>query len=220
VAVLANNSTALVAAQAVLAEWGAGRVGIAWSDPLKAMPSGSALAKRAGGGAALGLGAAALLVALALVTRSVTMASPAPSFGSLALGLLVSGLASVRDELFLRGVVLRATRGLLPAWVALAACAAAAAAGRFGMEGVLGLALVVEALRGVALGCLWIRDRGAWMAVGASTAWTWALHSVVRGGLFDVRFATESDAGLPALVTMALAAALGLGWAAARRHRT
>jgi hypothetical protein len=220
VAVFANNSTALVASQAVLAEWGAGRIGVTWSDPLVAMPSGKALAKRAALGAVLGMGAAALVVVVALVTRGATTASPSPAVGSLALGLMVSGLAAVRDELFLRGVVLRATRGLLPAWAALAACAAAAAAGRFGLEGALGLSLLIEGLRGVALGCVWIRDRGAWMAVGASTAWTWTLHSVVRGGLLDVRFATDSDAGVPALVTVALAAALALAWAVARRQPT
>jgi hypothetical protein len=124
----------------------------------------------------------------------------------------------VRDELFLRGIVLRATRGLLPAWAALAACSAAAAAGRFGAEGVLGLSLIVEALRGLALASLWIRDRGAWMAVGAGAAWTWTLQSVVRGSLLDVRFASEPDAGVPALITAAVAAALGLLWAGARRH--
>jgi hypothetical protein len=218
VAVFGNNATGLLAAQAVLAEWGAGRIGVTWSDPLRAMPSARALAKRASLGAAMGAGGAALVVVLALVTRAATTAPALPAAASLALGLVVSTLSAVRDELFLRGVVLRATRGLLPGWAALAACGAAAAAGRFGMEGVLGLSLLVEALRGVALGAVWIRDRGAWMAVGANAAWTWMLQSVVRGGLLDLRFATESDAGLPALLTVAAAAGLGVRWAVARRH--
>jgi hypothetical protein len=220
VAFFGNNSTALAASQAVLAEWGAGRVGVTWSSPLMAVPSGRTLAKRAGLGAAMGMAAACLLVALALATRSATAALASPAVASLALGLVVSALSAVRDELFLRGVVLRATRGLLPAWAALAACGAAAAAGQFGVEGMVGLSLLVQALRGVALASLWIRDRGAWMAVGASAAWTWSLQSAMRGGLFDVRFATDSEAGIPALITVTIAAALGLLWASARRHPT
>jgi hypothetical protein len=224
-AVFSNNATALVAVQAALAEWGAGRIGITWSDPLAAMPTGKAIARRVGLGAAMGAAAAAGVVVLAMVTGGVATAPASPGFGSLAIGLVVAVLASVRDELFLRGLVLRATRGLLPAWASLVACGAAAAAARYGAEGVLDLSLLVAGLRGVALGCLWVRDRGAWMAVGASAAWAWSLQSIVHGGMFDLRFATEADAGVPAVVTMGVAAALGLivatgiasRWAIARR---
>jgi hypothetical protein len=218
VAVFGRNATALVAIQAALAEWGAGRAGITWSDPLAAIPTGKALVRRAGLGVAMGGAAAAVITGLALATGGATMAAASPAIGSLAVGFVVAALSAVRDELFLRGVVLRATRGLLPAWASLAACGAAAAAGRFGVDGALGLALVVEAARGVALGCVWIRDRGAWMAVGASAAWTWSLQSVLRGGLLDVRFATASDAGVPALVTMAVVAALAIAWARKRER--
>jgi hypothetical protein len=63
------------------------------------------------------------------------------------------------------------------------------------------------------------------MAVGASAAWAWSLQSIVHGGLLDLRFATEADAGVPAVATMGVAAALGLivatgiasRWAIARR---
>jgi len=219
-AVFSNNATALVAVQAALAEWNAGRVGITWSDPLAAMPSGKALARRLGLGAAMGTAAAAGVVVLAMVTGGAAMAPASPGFGSLAVGLVVAVLASVRDELFLRGVVLRATRGLLPAWASLAACGAAAAAARFGAEGAFDLSLLVAGLRGVALASLWVRDRGAWMAVGASAAWAWTLQSLVHGGLLDLRFATEADAGVPAVVMMAVAAVIGLvvaGGVASRR---
>jgi hypothetical protein len=158
----------------------------------------------------MGAAAAAAVVVLAMLMGGVAMAPASPGFGSLAVGLVVAVLGAVRDELFLRGVVLRATRGLLPWWGALAACGAAAAGGRYGAEGIVDLSLAVAGLRGVALGCLWIRDRGAWMAVGASAAWAWALQSVVHGGLLDLRFATEADAGAAAVVVMALAAAVGL----------
>jgi hypothetical protein len=209
-AVFSNNATALVAVQAAMAEWGAGRIGVTWSDPLAAMPSAKAIARRVGLGAAMGAAAAAAVVGLAMVTGGAAMAPASPGFGSLAVGLVVAVLASVRDELFLRGIVLRATRGLLPAWAALAACGAAAAAGRYGAEGMVDLSLVVAGLRGVALGSVWVRDRGAWMAVGASAAWAWSLQSIVHGGLLDVRFGTEADAGVPGVVVMGVAAVVGL----------
>jgi hypothetical protein len=215
-AVLSRNATAMVAVQAVIAEWGAGRLGLAWSDPLAPVPTWSALAGRTGIGAAAGAAAAGLVAAVALATGGAATAGGAPVVATLAVGLVVAVLTAVRDELLLRGVVLRATRGLLPTWAALIACGGAAAAARFGRDGVLGLALAVEVLRGVALGAVWVRDRGAWMAVGANAVWGWVLGSVLHGGLVDVRFATEADAGLPAVVAAAIAAAAALAWASRR----
>lgn len=216
-AVFAQNATALVAAQAALAEWGAGRIGIAWSDPLGPMPTGGGIARRAGVGVAMGALAAALVVFVARAMHAAAMATGRPTVGLLAVGFVVAVLSAVRDELFLRGVVLRATRGLLATPVALAACGAAAAAARFGVDGTIGLVLLVEALRGIALGAIWVKDRGAWMAVGANASWLWCLGSVVRGGLIDVRFATEADAGTPALVVAAAGAVAASLWALPRR---
>jgi hypothetical protein len=211
VAVFARNATALVAV------WGAGRIGIAWSDPLAPMPSWKYLARRAGKGAGLGAAAALAVVLVAMATKSAARTAGSPGGGLLAVGLVIALLGAVRDELLLRGVVLRATRGLWPAWAALLACAGAAAAARFGVEGTLGMAVAVEALRGAVLGAIWVRDRGAWMAVGASAAWTWTLGSVVRGGVVDVRFATEPDAGVPALAVLAAASVAVAALMATRR---
>jgi hypothetical protein len=140
--------------------------------------------------------------------------------GLLAVGLVIALLRAVRDELFLRGIVLRATAGLWPAWAALATCGAAATAARYGLDGAIGPVLVVEALRGIALAAIWMKDRGAWMAVAANTAWTWALGSVVRGGIVDVRFATASDSGTAALIVVGAGAAAAAFWAMPRRRRT
>ena len=208
-----NNETAAVAVQAALAEWGAGRMTIAWSDPLTPAPTWAAIGKRAGRGAALGAAAAALVVIVAVATHGASATWGAPAIASVLVALLLAGLGAVRDELLLRGVVLRATRGLLPVWVALLACGGAAAAARFGAGEVALLALAAEAARGVALGALWTRDRGAWMAVAANTAWTWGLSSLARGGLIDVHFAAPADAGVPALVVLGTAAAAALVWA-------
>jgi hypothetical protein len=186
--IFSRNATAAVAVQAVLAEWGAGRIAIPWSDPNAPVPSWNAIGARAGRGAAIGILAAAVGVGVALLAHAASLASGPPSVGLLAVGLVVSVLGAVRDELLLRGVVLRATRGPLPTWAALVVCGAAAAAARFGMEGVIGVVLAGEAVKGAALGAIWVKDRGAWMAVAANTAWTWTIGSVVGGGLLDVRF--------------------------------
>lgn len=186
--VLAHNATAAIAVQAALAEWGSGHLGIAWSDPDAPPPPWTAIAARAGKGAAIGVLAAALVVGIALAAHVASLAGHSPSVPLLAVGLVVSLLAAVRDELLLRGLVLRVVRGSLPTWGALVVCGAAAAAARYGVEGALSLVLAAEAVKGVALGAIWVKDRGAWMAVAANTAWTWTVGSVVGGGLLDVRF--------------------------------
>jgi hypothetical protein len=221
VVVFARNATAAVAVQAALAEWGAGRMTIAWSDPLAPVPTWQQIAGRAGRGAALGGGAACVLVAVALATHAAQVAERSLAPGLLAIGLIVSLLAAARDELLLRGVVLRTTRGLLPWWASLLACGASAAAARYGLEGALGMGVVVEALRGLALGALWLGDRGAWMAVGANAAWTWTLGSVVGGGLLDVRFTggagQPGDASPVALGVATVAAIAAAVWGARRQ---
>jgi hypothetical protein len=212
---LERYATAVIAVQAAIAEWGAGTMGIAWSDPHAPLPSAGDLVRRTARGALFGVSAAVLVVLVAMATRGASRAAGSPAVATVVLGLLVSSLAAVRDELLLRGVVLRLARGVLPAWTALLLCGAAAAAARFGVSGIGGLALLVEGLRGVALGGVWIRDRGAWMACGANAAWTVTLGSIVQGGLVDVRFVVEPDAGLPAVFVAAAAALAASLWALA-----
>jgi hypothetical protein len=214
--VFARNATAVVAVQAALAEWGAGRVGIAWSDPLAPLPTWGAVGGRAGRGAALGAVAAVLVVGLGLTTHAAAMAAASPALAPIAVGLVVVALTAVRDELLLRGFVLRAVRDLLPAWGALVVCGAAAAAARFGADGVATLAMAVEALRGAALGAIWLRDRGTWMAWGANAAWMWTLGSLARGGLIDVRFAVDPSAGVPTLAVLAVGCGAAALWALRR----
>lgn len=182
--VLSNNATAATAVQAAIAEWGAGRAGVVWSDPAAPIPTGAQMARRAAKGAAIGVAAALVAVGIAAVAHATTIGFTMPSIGALVLGLAVALLSAVRDELLLRGFVLRTTRDLLPAWATLAACAAASAAARLGAGEALLVPLAIEALRGLALGAIWMRDRGAWMAVGANTAWTFATSMLSGGGIF------------------------------------
>jgi hypothetical protein len=224
----AQNTLAMAGVQAALAEWGAGRLGIAWSDPgtsSTAAPPRSAtswtvVGRRIARGASLGFATAALVALAAIATRAAfvapALAAPAGlSATPLLVGLVVAALGAVRDELLLRGVVLGASR-LLPVTVALLACGGAAAAVRLGTDGVVTSALAADALRGVALGGVWVRDRGAWMACAANTAWTWTMTFLLRGGGMDLRFVSPSGAdGGTGLVVLAVVAVAALLWALA-----
>jgi Type II CAAX prenyl endopeptidase Rce1-like len=203
-AMIGQYATAAAAVQAALAEWAAGRVGVNWTEPrapnvTARIPTGRILR-----GAALGLGASVLVVGFVLATHGASLASNRPLLVQLFVGLLVATLVAVRDELFLRGFVLRALTGT-PPLAALAACAAGGAAARFGAwHGELDvgclLALAGAALQGAAFGALWLLDRGAWMACAAHAAWGWATGPVIRGGFLDLRVALDlwggGDAGL------------------------
>ncbi len=218
---LERSAIAALAVQALLAEWGAGRMGVSWSDPLAPAPGGAQIARRAGAGAALGAAVAALAVGATLIARQATLVEATFGGGLLGVGLVAALLTAARDELLLRGTVLRATRNLLPWWVSVLGAGLASAAVRYGVEGAhagapLALAVLLEGLRGASLASLWLRDRGAWMAVGASAAWTWVTGSVVRGGLLDVRSVTEGDASVPAVLVVMAAAVGAVIWARRR----
>jgi hypothetical protein len=204
---LERRWAALAIVQAALAEWGAGRVGITWSDPLAPLPSTRAVAKRAVRGAALGMAAATAAVISALATHTASMVPSMPSAGLLAVGLFAASLSAVRDELLLRGVVLRTTRGLLPTWAALLACGAAAAAARVGVEdGLTPVVIVGVALRGIALAGIWVRDRGVWAAWAANTAWIWTFDSLAHGGLVDVTLGAPPDGAPTSIAVLTIAA--------------
>jgi len=209
---LERNAIAMVVVQAGVAEWGAGRMAIAWSDPRADPPAWPVIGRRAAAGAALGVGCAAAVVGAAIVVRAAVVATGEPAMGALLVGLLVAALGAVRDELLLRGVVLRSTRAL-PVGASLIACGLAAAAARFGLEGGITLALIPEALRGVALGALWVRDRGAWMACAANAAWMWTTGPVFGGNLLDVRFVNDAASSACAVAVLAAAAIAACLWA-------
>ena len=209
---LEKNAVALIVVQAGIAEWGAARMAIPWSDPRAAVPAWSAVARRIATGSAFGVGCAVLVAAIAVATRAAVVAAGEPAIGALLVGLFVAALGAVRDELLLRGVVVRATR-LLPVGGTLIACGLAAAAARLGTDGAITLALVPEALRGAALGALWVRDRGAWMACATNAAWTWTMGPVLGGNLLDMRFGGEATASLASIVVLAFASLLAALWA-------
>jgi membrane protease YdiL (CAAX protease family) len=214
--------------QAFIAEWGAGRLGVSWSDPHAEIPTTNAVLARIGRGALLGLAAALVVVVFAVVTRAarVTAGSVGPS--ALLLSLLVAIFTAVRDELLLRGCVLRAFRHTLGEPLQLVVAGLVAAAARAGqlsdvpLETLLGspaglVSLLIALLAGVCFTTLWMRERGAWMASGAHAAWGLATTSLISGGACSVSWSgtvwggggeDASGAALVALTGIATVATL------------
>ncbi len=231
-ALLEAHRAGSLAVQAFVVEWGAGRLGVAWSDPTAPPPTTGDVVRRACRGALLGLGAALVTLSFALLTGGASL-SRAPVNGSeLLLGVVVALFSAARDELLLRGLVLRAFRHTLPVRSALplAVCGAVAAAARVAevpggelrplFTSVTGLAtLAIAALGGVCLTTLWLRDRGAWVALGAHAAWTLVTTTVLAGGLCDARWASSAWGGGPGGMSSSLAVVVPLaGITAAASH--
>lgn len=212
-------------AQAVLAEWGAGRLGVAWSDPKAKVPTGREILKRAGVGAAIGIGIAAVFVAFLATTRAVILDRAVPSPSNVALALLTAGLYAMRDELLLHGLVMRMLVSVEVALPKVIACGITSAAAAYADPSASPQAVVASGLLGVVFGALWVRDRGAWPAWGAHTAWLFTSSALMQGGLFEARVLATSwgggnagplggNAAIVALAPFALGAILGI-----TRHR-
>ncbi len=197
-ALLEQNATGAAVAQAVLAEWGCGRLGITWSDPLAPAPSGKDIARRAGKGALLGLGAAAAAALVLLVTRSARVAEIGVSLTTLLLGLLLGGFAAMRDELLLHGLVLHVTSGVRSPYPRIAAAALASGAALVSAPMVTPAEILGATLFGGAFAAMWLLDRGAWLAWGAHAALLFGTRALFRGGLFELRSLHVSGAGLAA----------------------
>jgi membrane protease YdiL (CAAX protease family) len=225
---LSAKATGALAAQMVIAEWGAGRLAVAWSDPSAPVATFGSIVQRAGKGAALGILAAALVVAFAIATGAMVAHPNRPDVGELAIGLVSAALVAARDELLFRGVVIRAFRHACPTAALLAICGGAAAAAEYGaLEGAVqgnGPRLLVAALLGTAFAALWLRDRGAWLAFGAHTGWSLASGTAIGGGLLDLRASNTPWGGgnagisgsLAAIPTVLALTALAVGWSRGR----
>lgn len=177
-AFLAQRSLAADGVQAVMSEWGATSLGVAWSDD----PTPRARAvRRAVEGVAIGLSSGGLLIGFARITGAVTSVTPLLSVVGLALALVHAGLLAMRDELLLHGLVLRLLRGR-SAIAGIVVCGAASSAWAFGTaegDAIPVAVLVAEGLAGAAFGALWIGERGAWRAWGAHAAWVLSTRGAV-----------------------------------------
>ena len=215
--VLESASLASTIAQAVLAEWGTGRLGVTWSDPdvYRDPPTATEMAKRAARGAVAGLVPAAAVVALLVATHGVILERSAATAASLGVAIVGAAVTSMRDELVLHGVIFRMMLGE-KAWMKAIACGVTSGAAAIGEKASV-RAVVVQALLGVVFGALWGRDKGAWMAWGAHTAWLMGTSLVLAGGFYSASNAATSwgggnagplggDAAILALIPFAIVA--------------
>jgi len=211
---LSSRSVGALAVQMVLAEWGAGRLGVSWSDPAKDIPTAGAIARRIGRGALLGLGVAVFIVLVALATRGLVAHSNSPSPSELGIALFMACLIAARDELLLRGIPLRALRHACPPVLLVLVAGGAAAAAQYGVLSVSGAAqpveLAVSALLGVVFASLWLVDRGGWLAFGAHATWVFATGAVIRGGILDLRPTLGAWGGGDSGLSGSLVLAIGL----------
>jgi hypothetical protein len=226
---MARNATGAAAIEAVVAEFGAGRLGISWSDPEKPLPTAAAIAKRALRGAAVGVGVAGVLVLFTVLTRAAALGSSRGSVTQVLVGVVLVGLYAVRDELLLRGLVLRAFQGTAPAVVLLGLCGLSGAASRWGMSTTCTqLEAASAGALAVVFAALWLVDRGAWLAWGAHVAYGIVTGPLTRGGLVDLRARpgvwgggdNGVEAGAAAFVVLAAAAIGASAWALAAETRT
>jgi hypothetical protein len=185
-----HNTTGALGAQFVLAEFGLGKLGVAWSDPLLPVPTTRDLVNRALRGASYGATAAAALIAAGLVSHQLTRANTSPSMAPLLLGILIAAATAARDELLLRGLPLRALKSLRADRWSLVFIGLVGACSRLGADDAHPRNVIFAAASAVALGGLWLRDRGAWLAWSANMAFLFVTGPVARGGLVDLR--TES----------------------------
>ncbi len=221
-----SSSLPSAVAQAVLAEWGCGRLGVAWSDPTAKIPTGRDIAKRAGLGAAVGVVMAGVCVAFLATTHAILLERAPIGPTELFVGLMASALYAMRDEVLLHGLAMRVLVTVEPAAPKVVACGITSAAAAWA-EGVSPQSVVVQGLFGMVMGALWVRDRGAWPAWAAHTAWLFGTNALMHGGFAQARVLATSwgggnsgplggTAAIVALAPFAIGAFLGLG---ITRHR-
>jgi hypothetical protein len=193
---------------------------VAWSDPSAPEETVGRSVRRAVIGAGIGLGAAVTVLIFAGVTRAATFSRWTVAPAGLLVGAVVAAFTAVRDELLLRGLVLRAFRHTLPVPLRLLVCAAVAAADRvastpdtplgdlFRSPGHL-TSLGLASLLGVCFGVVWLRERGAFAACGSHAAWTFATTTLVSGGVCDAAWRTGAWGGGELEQSLACLGALG-----------
>jgi hypothetical protein len=196
-AILDSMSMASIVAQTVVAELGAGRLGVAWSDPLAPMPKTAAIVKRALAGAAVGAAVAVVLTVFLAASSAARLSRVEPSSSAAAIALVTAGLLAMRDELLLHGLVMRAMVSVEAAVPRVLACGLTSAAAAFG-DGAAPRAVLAQGLLGLVFGALWTRDRGAWQAWGAHTAWFFGTSMLLDAGVYDARVASNAWGGADA----------------------
>lgn len=192
-ALLSAYGLVAIVGQAIVAEVGLSRLGVAWSEDPDATVHGT---KRALKGFGLGLVAVLGATLLVIAFRAGHFEPGGVVLATLATGLLSAAATSVFHELFFRGLVLRLTSkvGSLPVRIVAAGLASFALA--MAQPGATWLEAAVEGTIGAAMACLWLRERGAHTAMGAHAGWLFGTRAVFRGGLFELAGSPSAFGGL------------------------
>lgn len=184
-AALATNATGGVVLQALAAELGAGRAGVAWSTRDTPKP-----AVRALRGAGLGAIFAALVVGAGLATGALVRGDGHGAIPAVLLGLVVCVAAAVRDELVLRGTFLKAFGDRLPLPLVFVGAGLVAAVATPALDASAAFRFAFA----VAMTALWRIDGGALLAVGANAAARFVAGPLLFGGIVDLRLAGSGSA--------------------------
>lgn len=200
-AVLATNATGSVVLQALAAEVGAGRAGVAWS-----YGKARRLARRIVEGSGVAAVPVVAIVGLGAMTGGLRVAAAtSPSIATLLLGAAVATAAAVRDELILRGVLLRAFGGLMGAPLLYLVAGVVGAAG---CQSAAVWELAARFAWGVFATALWRRDRGAVMACAAHATLHFSLGPLLAGGLADVQTVKAAFSGAGGMASSPVAAGI------------
>jgi hypothetical protein len=204
-AVFSERSLFATGAQALAADFGAGRIRDLVDEPKPPTPT-SQVAVRVALGLALGVAAALVVLGVARAAGQTPPLGPMLSPWTAPATLLAAGVTALRDEMLLRAPIL-AIAGHRSRTFALVSCALASVAWALGGAGNAGVPLselASEALAGAAFGALWMRNDEPWTAVGARFAWLATATMSGAGGA-----AASSPAGAVALV---LPCAAAIAW--------
>ena len=158
------------------------------AHPAQPVPTTGAIARRAGIGAGVGVIAAAVVVGFLATTHAVILERTTPAASAIIVAIITAGFYAMRDELLLHGLVMRALVTVDVPILKVLACGLTSAAAAYGELGAAEpLPIAVQGLLGIVFGSLWVRDRGAWPAWGAHTAWLFTTSLLMQGGLFEAR---------------------------------
>lgn len=224
-ALLANMPLAALVAQAVAAEWGMGRLGLSWSDPLATEPTAKDIATRMGKGALLGLAPAAVVLEWLHLTHTCEILPSSFAWSSLALGLLSATLTAVRDQILLVGLARRVLIHVDSALPRMLAAGALFAARSYSQETATMPEVVASFCFGAFGAAIFQRDRSAYGAVGMNIGWLLATEVLFHGALLEARTLPSLLSGGDAGMGRGVAAAVVLGlcaiaaWRAPRRPR-
>lgn len=212
--ILPPASIATAVLGALLVDIAASRAGVRWSnlDEPEAPPIAYGLAsRRLAVGAAIALVPGLVVIGVSAAAGLIHGHGQGPSLtGAVIFALLRAAAVAARDELLFRGIpLIAASRAGVPAPHARAFAALASGAALAFLPGASLAAVALAVASGWLYAGLWQRERGAFLAIGAHTAWLLLFGSLLHGGLFDVDWVNgniaigATSSGLPAWLATA-----------------